>query len=168
MNLKQLLVSACLAYLVMINLAWSATESPADIATQVSEAEHNAWLKKRFSQQHNQLMPVVAVADMLFSCQQKRRADKRQYSVNFLVLEMDTQKLAEQLSSCLGKDTMQSDVAINFGLLGCFHEQLTHLPEAQHQQKMQLVQQTLAKLSYQERKKTFTQCVNEQSIKYLK
>ena len=64
MNLKQRLVSACLAYLVMINFAWSATESPADIATQVSEAEHNAWLKKRFSQQHNQLMPVVAVADM--------------------------------------------------------------------------------------------------------
>jgi len=168
MNSKQLLVSACLAYLVTSNLAWSATESLADNETQLSETEHNAWLKKRFSQQHDQLMPIVAVADMFFSCQQKRQAEQTQYPVSFLVQKMEKQQLAEKLSRCLAKDTMQSDIALNFGLLGCFHEQLKHLPAAQLQQKMQLVEQSLVNLSYEERKKSFTKCVNEQSISYLK
>jgi hypothetical protein len=168
MNLKQLLVSACLANLVMSNLAWSSTESLADNETQISESKHNDWLKKRFSQQHDQLMPIVAVADMFFSCQQKRQAEQTQYPVSFLVQKMEKQQLAEKLSRCLGDDTMQSDVALNFGLLGCFHEQLKHLPTAQLQHKMQLVEQSLVTLSYEERKKSFTKCVNEQSIGYLK
>ena len=33
---------------------------------------------------------------------------------------MDKNTLAEKLGSCLGEDTMQSDVALDFGLLGCF------------------------------------------------
>jgi hypothetical protein len=167
MNIKQLLISACLAYLVINNSAWSATENRVDNTIQLSEAEHNAWLKKRFSQQHDQLMPIVAVADMFFSCQQHRLANQKQYTVYFLVQKMDKHQLAEKLSHCLGDDTMQSDVALNFGLLGCFQEQLKHLPLAQRQQKLHLVEQTLAKLSYEERKKSFTQCVNEQSINYL-
>ena len=168
MNLKKLLLSACVLSFVVNNLVWSATESIADNESQPSEAEHNTWLKKRFSQQHDQLMPIVAVADIFFSCQQSRLADQRQYTVHFLVQKMDKQQLAEKLSSCLGKDTMQSDVALNFGLLGCFHQQLKYLPLEQRQQKLHLVQQTLTQLSYKERKKSFTQCVNEQSISYLK
>jgi|MDSY01.1.fsa_nt_gb hypothetical protein len=168
MNLKKRLVSVCLAYLVTNNFAWSATEDLADNVTQLSEAEHNTWLKKRFSQQHEQLMPIVAVADMFFSCQQKRQAEQTQYPVSFLVQKMGKQQLAENLSRCLGDDTMQSDMALNFGLLGCFHEQLKHLPAAQLQQKMHLVEQSLVNLSYEERKKSFTKCVNEQSIGYLK
>jgi hypothetical protein len=168
MNLKKLLVNACLVYLVINNFAWSATENFVDNATQLNEVEHNAWLKKRFSQQHDQLIPIVAVADMFFSCQQNRLADQTQYTVHFLVQKMDKQQLAEKLSRCLAKDTIQSDIALNFGLLGCFHEQLKHLPAAQLQQKMQLVEQSLVNLSYEERKKSFTKCVNEQSISYLK
>jgi len=133
-----------------------------------SDAAHNAWLKMRFSEQHEQLIPVVAVADMFFSCNQARNVDEREYQLADLILVMDKAILAEKLSLCLGEDQMQSDVALNFGLLGCFQEQLAHLPEEERQQKMKLVKQAIASLSMDERKKSFTQCVTEQAIHYLK
>ncbi len=37
---------------------------------------HNDWLKKRFSKQHQQLIPIVAVADIFYSCNKARRTDK--------------------------------------------------------------------------------------------
>lgn len=137
-------------------------------ATVESDAAHNAWLKQRFSEQHEKLIPVVAVADMFFSCNQVRNIDERNYQIAELIQEMDKNKLAEKLSLCLGEDSMQSDIALNFGLLGCFHEQLAHLPEQEKQQKMKLVIQAVASLSLEERKKSFTQCVTEQTIHYLK
>lgn len=129
---------------------------------------HNEWLKKSFSKQHQQLIPIVAVADMFFSCNQTRKTDKINYELSFLINKMDRNTLAEKLSSCLGEDTMQSDDALNFGLFGCFHEQLAHLPKAEREQKMQLVKKAISSLSPNERKKSFTQCVTEQSIHYLK
>ena len=81
---------------------------------------------------------------------------------------MDKNVLAEKLATCLGEDTMQSDTALNFGLFGCFHQQLAHLPKAEREQKMTLVKQAVSSLSHEERKKSFTQCVTEQSIHYLK
>jgi hypothetical protein len=63
---------------------------------------------------------------------------------------------------------MKSDVALNFGLFGCFQAQLAHLPKAERDQKMILVKQAVSSLSHSERKKSFTQCVTEQSIHYLK
>ena len=42
-------------------------------------------LKKRFSEQHQQLIPVVAVADMFFICNQVRKFDKTEYKLNFLI-----------------------------------------------------------------------------------
>lgn len=133
-----------------------------------NDQAHNEWLKKRFSKQHQQLIPIVAVADMFFSCNQARKTEKIDYPLSFLINQMDKNTLAEKLGNCLGKDTMQSDVALNFGLFGCFEEQLAHLPKTEREQKMHLVKQAVSSLSHEERKKSFTQCVTEQSIHYLK
>ncbi|MCW8832734.1 MAG: hypothetical protein OQK09_10320 [Colwellia sp.] len=129
--------------------------------------EHNAWLKEKFSEQHQKLIPIVAVADMLYSCNKARKVEPVTYKLNELVLKMDKDRLAEKLIACLGEDSMQSDVALNFGLLGCFHEQLAHLPEVERKQKMALVEKAILALSRSERKKSFTQCVTEQAIHYL-
>ncbi|PKG85229.1 hypothetical protein CXF85_06445 [Colwellia sp. 75C3] len=144
------------------------TESAATDDSVVDNKAHNESLKKRFSKQHQQLIPIVAVADMFFSCNQIRKTDKINYSLGFLINQMDRNTLAEKLGSCLGEDAMKSDAALNFGLLGCFHDQLSHLPKAESEQKMKLVKQAVSALSHEERKKSFTQCVTEQSIHYLK
>lgn len=130
-------------------------------------AEHNAWLMDKFSQQHQALIPIVAVADMFYACNKARKVDPIGYRLPDLVNKMHRDQLAEKLALCLGEDSMQSDVALNFGLLGCFHQQLSHLPEAERQQKMKLVKKAILSLSLSERKKSFTQCVTEQSIHYL-
>ncbi|WP_136038003.1 hypothetical protein [Candidatus Colwellia aromaticivorans] len=133
-----------------------------------SAQEHNAWLKQRFSEQHKKLIPVIAVADMFYACNIERKVDPIDYQLSDLVLTMDENRLAQKLALCLGDDTIQSDVAINFGLLGCFHEQLAHLPKVERQQKMLLVNNAIHALSSNERKKSFIQCVTEQAIHYLK
>jgi len=134
----------------------------------VNDKEYNEWLTKRFSEQHQQLIPVVAVADMFFMCDQLRKTDEVDYALRFLIDEMDKNTLAIKLSSCLGDDTMTSDVALNFGLLGCFHAQLAHLSNTEKEQKMRMVKQATYSLSHEERKKSFIRCVTEQSIHYLK
>ncbi|OUR61842.1 hypothetical protein A9Q74_08010 [Colwellia sp. 39_35_sub15_T18] len=130
-------------------------------------AEYNAWLKEKFSKQHEALIPVVAVADMFYSCNKAREVDSTVEEITYLINEMPKNKLAEKLALCLGEDSMQSDIALNFGLQGCFHEQLAHLPEVERQQKMVLVEKAILSLSRGERKKSFTQCVTEQAIHYL-
>ena len=132
-----------------------------------STVKHNAWLKQQFSEKHQKLMPIVAVADMLYSCNEERKIVPVSYKLRDLILNMDKNRLAEKLIACLGDDSMQSNVALNFGLLGCFHEQLAHLPEVERQQKMVLVKKAILSLSLSERKKSFTQCVTEQAIHYL-
>jgi len=165
-----LIVLACYAFpshawwLVTTNSA--ANTSP--VSSSESDKAQSEWLKKRFSKQHQQLIPVVAVADMFFSCNQVRKVDGVEYELSYLITQMDKNTLAEKLGACLGDDTMQSDTALNFGLFGCFHQQLAHLPKAERAQKMQLVKQAVSSLSHEERKKSFTQCVTEQSIHYLK
>lgn len=130
--------------------------------------EHQQWLQKRFSEQHNQLIPIVAVADMLFGC---NKANDQAYgtdSLNSLITKTSKTRLAEKLSSCLGGKSINSDMAINFGLLGCFHDQLSDLPLDEKMNKMALVKKAISSLSIEERKQSFTQCVTEQSITYLK
>ena len=112
-------------------------------------------------------MPIVAVADMLYSCNNERKIEPVTYQLDDLIVNMDKNRLAEKLIACLGDDDMQSEVALNFGLLGCFHQQLAHLPKAERQQKMALVEKAILSLSRSERKKSFTQCVTEQAINYL-
>jgi hypothetical protein len=135
---------------------------------QQKETEQNTWLKERFQDQHRALIPIVAVADMFFSCNNERKVDDVEYTIRDLVTKVDRNTLAEKLILCLKDDTMQSDIALNFGLFGCFHQQLAHLPEAERKQKLALVSQAINNLSHDERKKSFTQCVTEQAIHYLK
>jgi hypothetical protein len=133
-----------------------------------STQEHNAWLKQKFSAQHQKLIPVIAVADMFYACNIERKVDPTSYQLTDLILTMDRNRLAQKLALCLGDDTIQSEVAINFGLLGCFQEQLAHLPKVERQQKMLLVKNAIHALSSSERKQSLTQCVTEQAIHYLK
>lgn len=150
--------------------AWWFKPSTATAKVNTSEDNkvHKEWLKKRFSDQHQKLIPVVAVADIFFSCNNVRKTEAVDYELSHLINEMDRNTLALKLGECLGDDTLQSDIAVNFGLLSCFHAQLAHLPEEERKQKMQLVKQSIAALSQVERKKSFTQCVTEQSIQYLR
>ncbi len=130
--------------------------------------EHKNWLKEKFSSQHEKLIPVVAVADMYFACNQARNVDETQLSLKALIIDTDRNELAERLSRCLGEDPPNSDTALNFGLIACFDEQLKELPEQDRVVKQKLVRQAIAKLSKTERQKSFTQCVTDQAIGYLK
>lgn len=156
--------------LLLAMLAINPLTSYASASTQNSDntLDRDAWLKMRFSKQHEELIPVVAVADMFFSCNRARKTDEQNYQLKDLVQKMDKGELAEKLADCLGEDNMQSEAALNFGLLGCFHDQLAHLPDQEKKQKMKLVKQAIASLSRSERQRSFTQCVTEQSIHYLK
>ena len=141
-------------------------------AVQTSPAEqqssvHNQWLKDRFGEEHQKLIPVVAVADIFFACNIDRKTDVNNYKIKNLITDMDRDLLAEKLSKCLKDEPINSDNAINYGLHGCFHDQLLDLPMLERQQKMKLVQQAIASLSKEERIKSFTQCVSEQAINYL-
>jgi len=132
------------------------------------QAQHNQWLKEKFSLQHEKLIPIVAVADMFSACNKVRKVDPIGYQLKDLVLKMPKAQLAEKLSLCLGDDSMKSDQALNFGLMGCFSDQLSSLPKIERQQKMKLVVQAISSLSRQERQKSFTNCVTKQAIHFLK
>ena len=131
-------------------------------------AEHEKWLKDKFSLQHEKLIPIVAVADIFFACNQVRKTDQENYQVTDLVTKISRNELAEKLSTCLQGELPNSDTALNFGLIGCFHEQLKGLPEADRKVKTKLVKQAIARLSKAERQSSFTQCVTDQAIGYLK
>ena len=162
--MKILLISL---YAFLLVNAFSGYAQKNDLVQSDPTAEHNAWLKKQFSEQHQNLIPIVAVADMLYACNQERKIEPVSYKLDELILNMDKNRLAEKLILCLNEDNMQSEVALNFGLLGCFHEQLAHLPDVERQQKMALVSKAIKSLSRNERKKSFTQCVSAQAIHYL-
>lgn len=131
------------------------------------QAAHNLWLKNKFSVQHEKLIPIVAVADMFSACNKERKVDPIGYQLKDLVLKMPKSQLAEKLSLCLGENKLQSNAALNFGLLGCFNDQFSHLPAADRQKKLSLVKQAMKSLSRAERQKSFTHCVTKQAIKYL-
>lgn len=136
--------------------------------TQADQEKHEQWLREKFAHQHEQLTPIVAVADMFFACNQERTPDNEQYSVRFMVEVMNKNVLAQKLSQCLGEDGLGSEVAVNYGLLGCFTEQLNGLPEEEKAAKLKLVKTAINNLSIEERKKSLTQCVTDQAINYLK
>ncbi|MDO6445517.1 hypothetical protein Q4493_06955 [Colwellia sp. 1_MG-2023] len=131
-------------------------------------AEHKKWLKDKFSMQHEKLIPIVAVADIFFACNQVRKTDNVNYQVAELVTKVTRDDLAEKLSTCLQGELPNSETALNFGLIGCFHEQLKDLPEADRKVKTKLVKQAISRLSKEERQSSFTQCVTDQAIGYLK
>ncbi|MGJ8692031.1 MAG: hypothetical protein ACSHW0_06080 [Thalassotalea sp.] len=129
---------------------------------------HEQWLKEKFSAQHEALMPYVAVANIFSGCNQARKFDPINYQVKDLVLKMDKQLLSDKVIACLGADQVQSETAINFGLLACFQSQFTDLSKQQQREKMMQVAQALEVLSLDEKKKSFTECTTFQAIKYLK
>lgn len=143
--------------------------SPLVLGSEVDKQQqaHNNWLKEQFSAQHQQLIPVVAVADMFYGCNKERKVDPIQYHISELVLKMDRSTLADKLSTCLAGDTLQSDIALNFGLYGCFNEQFSEMKPTEKKQKMKLVRQAINSLSREERKKSLTKCVTSQAIRYL-
>ncbi|MBA6251573.1 hypothetical protein [Colwellia sp. MB3u-55] len=132
------------------------------------QLEHDKWLKLRFSAQHERLIPVVAVADMFFACDQAKNSGNANYQVKELVEDMDRNLLAEKLTACLAGATTKSDIALNYGLHGCFSEQLSSLPAQQKLDQMAVVTASISTLSREERQKSFTRCVTDQSISYLK
>lgn len=130
--------------------------------------EHNQWLNDKFSAQHQALIPVVAVADMFAACNREKKIFPIPYQVKDLVNVMPREELAEKLAICLGNDSIKSDAAINFGLMGCFYEQIQELPEADQAQKYKIVVKAINRLSKEERQKSLTTCVTDQAISYLK
>ncbi|UUO23952.1 hypothetical protein FGD67_12490 [Colwellia sp. M166] len=136
-------------------------------AEQSQTLDRDQWLKARFGAQHDALIPIVAVADMLYGCQQTKHADNS-VNIKSLITQLDKNNLAEKLIACLAGESLKSDEALNYGLTGCFNEQFAHLPLAEKQQKMALVSKAINGLSRVERQKSFTQCVTEQAIHYLR
>lgn len=130
--------------------------------------EHSKWLTEQFSEQHQALLPVVAVADMFYACNKSKKVEQTSYQLSDLVTKMDKNELANKLTHCLGDDDIKSDVAMNYGLEGCFDEQLSALPPTEKQEKMVLVKKAIMSLSRIERQKSFTKCVNAQAMHYLK
>lgn len=128
----------------------------------------DAQLRARFSEQHQKLVPIVAVADMFFGCNRERHSDPYDHQIADLINEMDKDLLAQKLIHCLAGDTLQSDVAVNFGLLGCFHAQMNELTPVQYQEKMAQMKHLLTVLSREERQKSLTQCVTDQAIYFLR
>lgn len=155
-----------LSFLILSHLYLLSAQAT-ETSSQEEVAQHNAWLKQQFSEQHQQLIPKVAVADMLYACNKERQIEPVNFQLKDLIVNMDKSRLAEKLVRCLGEDELQSEVALNFGLFGCFDAQLAHLPETERQQKMALVKKAVLSLSREERKKSLTQCVSQQAIHYL-
>ncbi len=135
--------------------------------TSAMTSEHKKWLRDKFSVQHQNIIPKVAVADMFYGCNLVRKTDPTHMPLAMLITKIDKTALAEKLTSCLGEQNIQSEDALNFGLVGCYTDQLSNLPEQEMHQKMQLVHRAINKLSREERQKSFTKCVTEQAIKYL-
>ena len=164
MAFKALKKNSIFFQIITMVCLFSATNSHAE---QEQTFERDQWLKQRFEAQHQALIPVVAVADMLFTCQQEKQVTPNN-AIKFVMTELDKNALAEKLISCLAGVSPKSDIALNYGLKGCFYEQLSDLPEEDKQQKMLLVTNAIAELSREERQKSFTKCVTEQAIQYLR
>ena len=130
--------------------------------------EHKKWLKDKFSIQHQQIMPKVAVADMFYGCNLSRNTEPTHVPLKMLIEKIDKNSLAQKLSTCLGEQTLQSDEALNFGLIGCYSDHFSALSEQDRKEKLELVHGAITRLSKEERQKSFTKCVTEQAIKYLK
>jgi len=129
--------------------------------------QHKQWLKNEFADKHQAIIPKVAVADMFYGCNLVRNIDPIPYQVSQIIKQMDKNKLADKLNQCLNGDTPQSDSALNFGLVGCFTDQLSALSKAERSEKMELVAGAIGRLSREQRQKSFTKCVTEQAIKYI-
>ena len=140
---------------------------PSSYAQQMLK-EHQQWLKDKFDEQHQQISAVVAVADIFYGCNLERKTDPSMPNIPTLITKVDRNVLADKLRACLQGESINSERAIYFGLIGCFDEQLKHLSEQEQRVKKKLVVQAIKRLSKEEQQKSFTQCVTDQAIPYLK
>lgn len=156
--------------LIVCTLAMSANFNAFAISQEKTseQLEYDKWLKLRFSEQHKQLIPKVAVADMFFACDKAQNKENASYQLKELIEDMDRDLLAEKLTKCLAGASMKSDLALNYGLYGCFYEQLGSLSKDQKQEKMRIVTASITSLGREERQKSFSRCVTDQTIRYLK
>jgi hypothetical protein len=155
--------NALFAFLILSSSIASASQDNTS-----DKLEHDKWLKLRFSAQHERLIPIVAVADMFFACDKAKNSGNANYQVKELVEDMDRDLLAEKLITCLAGAETKSDIALNYGLQGCFSEQLSGLPQQQKLERMAIVTASISSLSREERQKSFSKCVTDQTISYLK
>ena len=157
-------------HLIILIAIWSmsALANDGTANKEMNQSQYNAWLKDKFHQQHQNIMPKVAVADMFYACNKVRKSDPIGYRLKDLIVKMPKNQLALKLSECLAGDTMKSDIALNFGLEGCFTDQFTELPHDEKKLKMALVTTAIHNLTRKEREQSFAKCVNQQSINYLK
>lgn len=128
---------------------------------------HEQWLKNQFSKQHQELTPIVMVANIFFACNNAKKYSPVPYSMKQLMTKMSRDTLAENTVSCLGNNDMQSEQAVNFALQGCFNDTFIHLPEKEKAAKLVAVNTALGSLSLVERKKSLTSCLTLQAIKYV-
>lgn len=137
----------------------------AQSTTQKSSTVVEDPMLQEFSQRHQQLMPKVAVADMFYGCHIAN--NDAEFTLPYLIKDMDRKLLADKLSQCLGEETIASDKALNFGITACFIDQIGHLPADEQTQRLNDVKAVLPELPRIERQKSFTQCVNNQTLKYM-
>lgn len=137
-------------------------------AQELTDKEHEQWLKDKFSEQHQALIPKVAVADIFTGCNRVRKTDPVPYKIKDLVQKMPKNLLAEKLTTCLAEDSLQSEIALDFGLKACFKTQFAELSQEEQTAKLAKVDQLLQQLPKEEKQKSFTSCVTTQAISYLK
>ncbi|KGJ98005.1 hypothetical protein [Thalassotalea sp. ND16A] len=133
--------------------------------TKTATADPDEMVRK-FAEMHQQLMPIVAVADMFYGCNISSK--QTQFSLQHLIYDMDKDVLATKLSRCLGDENIASDKALNFGLQACLIDQMSHLQGAEKKQRLREANDIIKQLPRTERQKSFTQCVNNQTLKYLR
>lgn len=130
--------------------------------------EREQWLKTLFSKQHEELIPKVAVADMFFACNLSQDNAFGNKSLPELINKVSKERLAEKLTACLNGISVKSEQAVNYSLLGCFHDQFKNLSVDEKSTKIKLVKQAIKSLDITEKKKSLSQCVTDQAITYLK
>jgi hypothetical protein len=137
------------------------------VEEEMTDNQYNAWLKDKYYKQHQALIPKVAVANIFWACNRVRKTDPIGYRLKDLILKMRKDQLALKLSECLGDDEVKSNIALDFGLVGCFSDQLIDLPSKEKKLKMVLVNTAIESLTRKERQQSFAKCVNQQSFNYL-
>ncbi|TKB46305.1 hypothetical protein [Thalassotalea mangrovi] len=149
----------CLTFSGLLSVAVCAGEDTAK-----SQQE----LVQNFTEIHQNMMAKVAVADMLFGCKlEKQEVEASGSELQTYIVDTDRNSLAEQLMACIGEENIGSEMALNFGIIGCFSDQTRHLEQQEQQQKMTQVADAMKVISKEERQKSFTQCVNNQALQYL-
>ena len=152
----------------ILSLFLSLGISIASLASTQTNNNSDEALKNRFAAQHQAMIPIVAVADMFFACNRQRHSENYDYQLNELITKMDKGELAQKLDKCLAGAPLKSDIALNFGLIGCFHSQMATLDQKTYDEKMGQLELLLVQLPREERQKTFTKCVTDQAIYFLR